>query len=90
MGVEYDYIEETEAFTSLIKKIDSEVETWHWYDEMLFNLYRDSGKSIRKLSEETRISTSSIFQTLKYCKNQIRINVGEDFEDFINEDYEHL
>ena len=52
--------------------------------------YRDSGKSIRKLSEETRISTSSIFQTLKYCKNQIRINVGEDFEDFINEDYEHL
>ena len=42
------------------------------------------------LSEETRISTSSIFQTLKYCKNQIRINVGEDYEDFMNEDYELL
>ena len=90
LKVEYDYIEETEAFTSLIRKIDSEVETWHWYDEMLFNLYRDSGKSIRKLSEETRISTSSIFQTLKYCKNQIRTNVGEDYEDFMNEDYELL
>ena len=90
LGVEYDYIEETEAFTSLIKKIDSEVETWHWYDQMLFNLYRESGKSIRKLSEETRISTSSIFQTLKYCKNEIRINVGEDYEDYVNEDYEHL
>ena len=37
---------------------------------------------------ETRISTSSIFQTLKYCKNEIRINVGEDYEDYINEDYE--
>ena len=90
LGVEYDYIEETEAFTSLIKKIDSEVETWHWYDQMLFNLYRESGKSIRKLSEETRISTSSIFQTLKYCKNEIRINVGEDYEDYVNDDYEHL
>ena len=90
LGVEYDYIEETEAFTSLIHKIDSEVETWHWYDQMLFNLYRESGKSIRKLSEETRISTSSIFQTLKYCKNEIRINVGEDYEDYINEDYEMI
>ena len=88
LGVEYDYVEETEAFTALIKKIDGEVETWHWYDQMLFNLYRESGKSIRKLSDETRISTSSIFQTLKYCKNEIRINVGEDYEDYINEDYE--
>jgi RNA polymerase sigma factor (sigma-70 family) len=90
IGVEYEYIEETEAFTSVIEKIDSEVETWHWYDQMLFELYRESGKSIRKLSKETRISTSSIFQTLKYCKNEIKINVGEDYEDFINEDYELL
>ena len=90
LGVEYEYIEETEAFTSLIHRIDAEVETWHWYDRLLFDLYRESGKSIRKLSKETRISTSSIFQTLKYCKNQIVINVGEDYEDFINEDYELL
>jgi len=64
LGVEYASIEETDAFTSLIRKIDSEVATWHWYDEMLFNLYRASGRSRRKLSEETRIRTGSIFTTL--------------------------
>lgn len=90
MGVEYDYIQETEAYTSLIQRIDSEVETWHWYDQLMFTLYRETGWSIRKISTATRISTSSIFQTLKYCKNEIRINVGEDYEDFMNEDYEHI
>lgn len=90
LGVEYDYIEETEAYTGLIQLIGEEVKTWHWYDRDLFTLYWKTGWSIRKLSEETRISTSSIFQTLKYCKNQIRINVGEDYEDFINQDYEHI
>lgn len=90
LGVEYEYIEETEAYTSLIQQIGEEVETWHWYDRDLFLLYWKTGFSIRKLSEETRISTSSIFQTLKYCKKRIRTNVGEDYEDFMNEDYEHL
>jgi len=90
LGVEYDYIEETEAYTSLIQQIGEEVETWHWYDRDLFLLYWKTGFSIRKLSEETRISTSSIFQTLKYCKKRIRTNVGEDYEDFMNEDYELL
>ena len=90
LGVEYDYIEETEAYTGLIQLIGEEVKNWHWYDSILFTLYWKTGWSIRKLSEETRISTSSIFQTLKYCKNQIRINVGEDFEDYINQDYEHI
>ncbi len=90
LGVEYDYIEETEAYTGLIQLIGEEVKTWHWYDRDLFTLYWKTGWSIRKLSDETRISTSSIFQTLKYCKNQIRINVGEDYEDFMNQDYEHI
>jgi len=90
LGVEYDYIEETEAYTGLIQLIGEEVETWHWYDRDLFLLYWKTGFSIRKLSEETRISTSSIFQTLKYCKKRIRTNVGEDYEDFMNEDYELL
>jgi len=90
LGVEYDYIEETEAYTGLIQLIGEEVKTWHWYDRDLFTLYWKTGWSIRKLSDETRISTSSIFQTLKYCKNQIRINVGEDYEDFMNQDYEYI
>ena len=90
IGVSYDYISKEEAFSSLIKRVKQEAETWHWYDEMLFKHYFDSGISMRELADETRISTSSIFQTIKYCKGKLKENLSEDYEDYKNEDYELL
>ena len=90
IGVNYEYKSEGEGLTSLIKRVEEEAATWHWYDEMLFKYYFKSGKSMRELAEETRISTSSIFQTIKYCKAKIKENIKEDYEDYINEDYELL
>ena len=55
---------------------------------MLFDLYKRTGKSIRDLSKETTISTKSIFQTLKHCKERLKENVGEDYEDYKNTNYE--
>jgi hypothetical protein len=43
---------------------------------------------MRDISAETRISVSSIYQTVMYCKKQIRNKVGEDYEDYKNEEYE--
>jgi predicted DNA-binding protein YlxM (UPF0122 family) len=37
----------------------------------MFKIYHNTDLSIRKLSEETNISASSIFNTLKTCKNKI-------------------
>ena len=88
IGVTYDYISKEEAFSGLIKRVKEEAETWHWYDEMLFKHYFDSGMSMRELADETRISTSSIFQTIKYCKGKLKENLNEDYEDYKNEDYE--
>ena len=88
IGVTYDYISEDEAYSAIIEKIEEETESWHWYDKMMYELYRDSGKSMRDISAETRISVSSIYQTIKYCKKQIRNKVGEDYEDYKNEEYE--
>ena len=90
IGVSYDYISKNKSFSALVERVDAEASTWNWYDEMLFKHYYDSGMSIRQLSKETRISCSSIFQTIKYCKQQLRENVGEDYEDYRNEDYELL
>lgn len=70
------------------EKINEEVESWHYYDRMLFNLYRESRMSMRKLSKETGISVRSIFSTLKNCKERINNKIGEDFEDYLNEDFE--
>tara|TARA_R100000654_G_C2666433_1_gene125435 strand:- start:472 stop:1062 length:591 start_codon:yes stop_codon:yes gene_type:complete len=74
----------------ILERIEEEISTWHWYDYMLFKIYVDSGKSIRTLAKETKISRDSIFQTLKNCKERIKIAVGEDWEDFKNLDYDKI
>ena len=91
LGENIDLVEEreqAEALNKIYDKVDTTLHSLHWYDEMLYKLYRDSGKSMRTLSKETGISTSSIFNTLKECKRAIREEVGEDYIDYLNEEYE--
>ena len=84
-----DYnLEKHEAFNLIEQKIQEEVDTWHWYDIKLFNLYRNSELSMRDIAEETNISLTSIYNTLKNCKERLRESIGEDFEDYLNGDYE--
>lgn len=90
LTVEYDYISKKEGEYLLEAKLNEEMRTWHWYDEMLFKYYRDNEWSFRKASRETRIGTKSIFTTIKYCKDRLRENCAEDYEDYINEDYEKI
>lgn len=78
------------AFGKIFIEIDREIESWHWYDAKLFRLYMNSGMSMREIEEQTKISLSSIFTTLKGCKARIAERIGEDYEDFINEDYERI
>ena len=57
----------------LINIIQDEKDKWHWYDRDLFDVYfSDEEMTIRKLSEETKISVSSIFNTLKNAKQRIK------------------
>lgn len=79
-----------EKFEIILEKVEEEMSRWHWYDKMLFNEYVSSGKSIRTLAKETKISPDSIFQTLKNCKAKLKEVIGEDYDDFKNLDYEHI
>tara|TARA_R110002167_G_scaffold301760_1_gene506050 strand:- start:614 stop:1156 length:543 start_codon:yes stop_codon:yes gene_type:complete len=91
LGENIDLVEEqekAEALNKIFDKVDTTLHSLHWYDELLYNLYKDSGKSMRTLSKDTGISTSSIFNTLKHCKDAIREDVGDDYEDYLNEEYE--
>jgi hypothetical protein len=81
-------LDKHEAYLKILCKIENEVDSWHWYDQKLFELYRDTDLSIRDIAAETKISSSSIFNTLKNCKQKIRIAVGEDYTDYKNEDFE--
>jgi len=72
----------------LSEKIEAEIKTWHWYDQAIFNWYRNEGISFRKMSAITKISWVALFGTVKRCKKRLREAVGDDYLDYINKDYE--
>ena len=92
-GLEVEYeceLEEMIGYSNMFARIDEEINSWHWYDTLLFELYKDSGKSMRQISKDTNISVSSIFETLKACKRRIKENTQEDYQDYKNKDYEKI
>jgi len=76
------------AYNRILYNIDKEIDTWYWYDAQLFRLYKDSPMSLRKIANETDISITSIFHTIKKCKQIIKIKFIEDYQDYLNGDYE--
>tara|TARA_R100001163_G_scaffold41599_1_gene31524 strand:+ start:23405 stop:23932 length:528 start_codon:yes stop_codon:yes gene_type:complete len=83
-------LEKEKAFWKLCQKMDKHLESFHWYDKKIFEIYRDSGMSIRKMAKETQISWVNIFHTLKKVKTEMREKFGEDWLDYLNEDYERI
>lgn len=77
-----DSLEEQEAYNNICKMIDKEIENWHWYDKKLFELYKNTDMSIRKLAKETGISWVSIFNTLKNCKTKIKDRFQDDWDKY--------
>ena len=83
-------LEERRAFDKLVDWIDAEVKQWYWYDRKIWEIHFDHSKSMRSISKDTTISLSSIFNTIKKCKNKIRDLIGEDVEDYKNGDYDRI
>lgn len=86
-------VDNTEYFNAQLKfrdKVEREIDKWHVYDQMLFRLYLNSGKSMREIANGTGISLRSIFNTINECKERIKHNCSEDYEDLINKDYEKI
>lgn len=79
---------EDSASLSLSEKIENEIDSWHWYDAILFRVYKDSGLSMRDIAKKSGISLSSIFLTIKTCKENLKNAIGEDYQDYLNEDFE--
>jgi DNA-directed RNA polymerase specialized sigma24 family protein len=88
------YLEEDrrkhESYDIIRDKIQKEIQKWHPYDQQLFNIYSTSTDSMRDISKGANISLSSIFNTIKNCKARIKNAVGEDYEDYLNEDFDYI
>jgi DNA-directed RNA polymerase specialized sigma24 family protein len=69
-----------QAHTNLIEEMWQEVEGWHWYDTKLFKLYHNTDMTIKKISEETKISERSIWNTLDNGRKKIQSNCKEAYK----------
>lgn len=78
------------AYEELNKRVRDELNNVDWFDKMLFELYVTSGKSMRRLEKETGISLSCIHYTTNRTKKHLISLLNEDYEDYLNEDYEWL
>lgn len=83
-------VEKQRAEERLIDLIQDEVGSWNnWYDQKLFKVYYETDISMRKLSKDTNISVTSIFNSCKNYKQILNTKLAEDFQDYINGDF-HL
>lgn len=83
-------IEKQKAEEKLVDLIQQEVSSWdRWYDQKLFKVYYETDISMRKLSADTNISVTSIFNSCKNYKQILNTKLAEDFQDYINGDF-HL
>ena len=71
------------AAHSFSKELDKEVLKWNWYDRKMFEIYRHSGMSIRKMADEIGISWVSIFHTLKKCKQSVKDNLENEYNQYL-------
>ena len=85
-----DLSSQYKAIDVLDKKIETEINTWHWYDRELFVLITKGEISMRKFSRDSKISLSSISNTMSKCKKKLRLILGEDYEDYINQDFNKI
>jgi DNA-directed RNA polymerase specialized sigma24 family protein len=80
-------LDEHNAYHDICLLIDEEVQNWHWFDEKLFKLYRDSGMSMRDIAKGTNISLISIFNSIKNYKEILNTKFNKDYQDYINNNY---
>ena len=67
---------------ALYNKIEDVIEEWYWYDKKLTKLYLNTDMSMRDISKETKISLSSIFNTLTNAKEKIRKESKEEYKKY--------
>tara|TARA_R110000782_G_scaffold3392_1_gene12482 strand:+ start:670 stop:894 length:225 start_codon:yes stop_codon:yes gene_type:complete len=71
-------------------KIVKEINSWYWYDKMIFNNYYSTEDSLRDVSRKTGVNLSSIHRTIKKCNAKIQTIIGDDYKVAIKELFETL
>ena len=79
---------EFESFDKILDKIESVKYKTHYSDVIILNNYFEKGLSMRKIAAKYNIAPSTVFRSIKKTKEKIRLEIGEDFEDYLNKEFE--
>jgi DNA-directed RNA polymerase specialized sigma24 family protein len=90
LKAEYSDVEMEDAYSRLINKIFTEVNSWDFYSRNIFIAYFTSGLSLDKLSEDTEIGRSSLYNSIRKYREVIQHLFDEDAQDFYAGDYSHI
>ena len=74
-----------EALEILLEKMDECIGQQHWYNKKIFEIYYGKGETIRALSKGSKISSSSIFNTIKNVRETIKEYCKEEYKDYKKE-----
>jgi RNA polymerase sigma factor (sigma-70 family) len=74
----------------LTEKINTTIKKLHFFDAGLIKLYFEKDMSMRDIASETGIGLTTVFLSLNKSKDILRKEIGEDYEDLINDDLEWL
>jgi len=61
-----------------------------WFDYQLFCTYLETSKSFRTLAEESGIGVRTIYLSIKKSKLIIAEHLHEDYQDYINGDFDKI
>lgn len=64
----------------LNENIYNYIDTWNGYDRKLYLLYIESTMSMRDIANETKISLTSIFHTIKICNERLKNYIEQHHE----------
>lgn len=87
---EFVDVEQERGFNRLINKIFSEVNSWDFYSRNVFIAYFTTGLSLDKLSNQTGIGRSSLYNSIRRYRDIIKESFSEDAEDYYNGDYNKI
>lgn len=65
-----------QSASEFFESIDNVIEGFNWFHKKLFKLYSKEFRSLRKLSNATKISYKVVCKTVKECKEEIKKQVN--------------
>ena len=83
-------MEMEEAFERLYNKAIAEINEFGRYGSILSQMYFKTRYSLRDLSSMAEVSLTSIYNSIRSYRQDLRDALGEDWEDFKNQDYDKI